>query len=281
MRLDRSKDHTKGIVSFLLICFGITWISFAVVWFAGIRAPGSDDGLLDWAAFVFLVLPVSFGPAIANFIVRKWITLEGFADAGLKLNFKSSWRYYLLAWFYPLFVILGILILAAVTGASKPVFADRAPIVLVQYMLISVVTAPYSWGEEFGWRGYLQIRLFADRPLLAALATGLIWGIWHYPMIISGQLASSIPLAIALIKYPIEESFLSVIYGWFRYRTNSVWPPSLAHSTSNNMISNLLPLLIVKDPKLILVWVGFEFAIKVIIAVVIVLTGQFKANSAS
>jgi len=43
----------------------------------------------------------------------------------------------------------------------------------------SVLVAPLVLGEELGWRGYLQLRLFPAQPFLAALATGLIWGVWH------------------------------------------------------------------------------------------------------
>ena len=35
------------------------------------------------------MLPVVFVPAIATFVVRKWITREGFADAGLRLNLRA------------------------------------------------------------------------------------------------------------------------------------------------------------------------------------------------
>lgn len=44
----------------------------------------------------------------------------------------------------------------------------------------ALIYTPIIWGEEFGWRGYLQIRLLAQRPLQAAVVTGLIWGIWHF-----------------------------------------------------------------------------------------------------
>ncbi len=31
--------------------------------------------------------------------------------------------------------------------------------------------------ESVGWRGYLQVRLMGHHPLLAAIVTGLIWGL--------------------------------------------------------------------------------------------------------
>jgi len=47
--------------------------------------------------FQFFALPGTFSPAIAAFIVRKWVTHEGFGDAGLRSNLKTKWRYYLVA----------------------------------------------------------------------------------------------------------------------------------------------------------------------------------------
>jgi membrane protease YdiL (CAAX protease family) len=43
--------------------------------------------------------------------------------------------------------------------------------------MMYLVMVPLFWGEEFGWRSYLQIRLLSGRPLLAALATAVIWGV--------------------------------------------------------------------------------------------------------
>ena len=42
------------------------------------------------------------------------------------------------------------------------------------------------------------------------------------------------------------------------------------------MLSNLLPLLIVKDPKMVLVWYAFERIVKAAIAGGVILKGKFK-----
>ena len=58
--------------------------------------------------------------------------------------------------------------------------------VVPQLMGVAVLMTPLLWGEEFGWRGYLQLRLFPGRPVSAAIATGLIWAVWHYPLTLRG-----------------------------------------------------------------------------------------------
>jgi hypothetical protein len=76
-----TNNHRKGIVAFLLIAFGMAW----AFWEISIRLGGSHKSpLLAVLAFVG-----AFSPAVAAFIVRKWITYEGFADAKLRLNLRK------------------------------------------------------------------------------------------------------------------------------------------------------------------------------------------------
>lgn len=59
----------------------------------GLRGPSEDATFWDYVVFLLLTLPTSFGPAIGAIVVRKWITREGFADAGLSLNLRQGWKY--------------------------------------------------------------------------------------------------------------------------------------------------------------------------------------------
>jgi uncharacterized protein len=76
----------------LLLAFGLTWaIEFAVLVLPGIRL---DQNPPPWSRAV--LAGVMWMPAISAFIVRRWITREGFASAGLRLG---PWRAYLTIWF--------------------------------------------------------------------------------------------------------------------------------------------------------------------------------------
>jgi hypothetical protein len=76
---------TKGILSYHILAFGITLIIWEIPLQKGLARP---DPL-----FRLMVLCGSFGPALAGIVVRKWITREGFSDAGLRLNTRK-WQYY-------------------------------------------------------------------------------------------------------------------------------------------------------------------------------------------
>lgn len=201
-----SPTITKGVMAYLLITFGGAWVLWAAALLLGVPATSPQ--------FQYVAIPGAFAPAIAAIVVRKWVTLEGFADAGLRLNLRRGWPYYLFSWLLPLVVVTFIVVLAALLGAGRPDFTLQRALqelypgadvtsfvplglltllVVVAVLLVqAVVFTPILWGDEFGWRSYLQIRLLADKPLLAAVATGLIWGVWHYPIILADTSATRV-----------------------------------------------------------------------------------------
>lgn len=239
---------TKGIISFLIIAFGIAWGCWGILFSIGITP--RDPRFQIWGT-----IP-GFAPAIAAFIVRKWVTREGFADAGLRPNL-NKWRYYLLAWLLPLGIASIITGLAVIFRISMPdptlqrayqvLSPESGPPAILLNLPLPVVPMFLTWittflifGEEFGWRGYLQKRLLADRPALAGLATGFIWGVWHIPMIIaSGDQYADTPL-LGVIVFPISAALLSVIWGWLCLRTGSVWVSCLAHAATNSFGSLMM-----------------------------------------
>lgn len=160
----------KGVLAFLLISFGIAWGSILLA-----------HWVLDLSLVNPLVqLPMAFSPAIAALIVRGWVTREGFRDTGLRPRVKAARRYYFLAWAYPVLVLSTTIGLAILLGLYR---LDLSPLrtlfgvelpepaALGLLLAIPVLAAPVFWGEEFGWRSYLQQRV-SHHPVTAALVTG-------------------------------------------------------------------------------------------------------------
>jgi len=226
---------TKGIVVFLLIAFGTAWGGMF-----GAR-------MLGFSLVNPLVqLPFGFAPAIAAIVVRRWVTREGFGDAGLAVKLRSLWRYYLGAWLGPLMLVPVTAGLAALAGIWRPSLAPLEthvaglPVWAFVLVLLVVVPllAPLYWGEEFGWTSYLRLRLFPGRPVLSTTATGLIWAVWHYPLAFLGYIEFPhvvIGLLVWTGSFLCQETMLS----WLRVRSGSIWPVSLAHA-GNNMVLSLL-----------------------------------------
>jgi membrane protease YdiL (CAAX protease family) len=284
--------RNKGILSYLALAFGMAW----GLWEIPIRCGLSPRHPL----FQLALLPGAFAPAIAAIIVRRWVTGEGFTDAGLRLNLRK-WPYYLVAWLLPIPVTMAIVMLASIMRLTEPDFSlqrfmtwflqganpPTLPfyfwfIVPLQFLITALIATFLLWGEEFGWRGYLQLRLFGGRPLLAAVTTGLIWGVWHYPINLRGY---NYPdnLCLGLIIFPVGTVLLSIIFGWLRLRTGSIWPASLAHSATNAIGGSLMMMLFMGGPNWIFVsYLGILAWVPLgALCAWIVLTGQLKSEPLS
>jgi uncharacterized protein len=223
----------KGILAFLPITFGMTWSIWGVAWLLGFLNTNVSGQII--------VAVGAFAPALATLIVRKWITREGFADAGLRPNLGKKLLYYVFAWLWPL-VGVGVVIAVASALGIVPVRSDVAPLLIVSALAGSLLATPLFFGEEFGWRGYLQLRVASGRPLRAAVVTGLIWGVYHYPVILVGfeGFEGFENTLLGLIVFPVTTILLSIIFGWLRAKTGSVWVTCLAHSTTNGVGGALL-----------------------------------------
>lgn len=270
--VDNEPMKNRGIGAYLLISFLGAWSIWLIGWAIASRVFRISASSLF---FQFILLPGAFAPAVAAIIVRKWITGEGFSDAGLSLSFKQYWRYYIFAaYLLPIGVLTVIIGLAVVFNISHPDFSlhrsfaillpgvnlsalqltpARWALILLQMLVEGIPIATLvTWGEEFGWRGYLQIRLLANHPALAAVVTGIIWGFWHYPLILLGYEHYE-NRAAGLLVFPVNTILLSIIFGWLRLKTGSVWSSSVAHGATNSFGASVTMLLFVGGPHFILV----------------------------
>lgn len=233
----------KALVWFLAIAFLPAWISWEIA-----IASGLD--VLSWQMQLYL-LPGACCPALATFVVRKWITREGFDDLKLRLS-SGRWFLYLFAWLLPLLVVVCMAALGVGFGLGRPDFSLAQAIaaqsvgrdlsamqgigflIVPQVLLAALVTTPILFGEELGWRGFLQRRLFPDAPMLSSLATGLIWAVWHYPLIFRGYNYPDQPVLGAAL-FTVFTVLISYIFGWFYRRSGSIWCNSLAHAATNTV----------------------------------------------
>ncbi|GAB4585726.1 type II CAAX endopeptidase family protein [Nocardia sp. IFM 10818] len=223
-----------GVAVFLLLAFGISWLwlLFAVVW-------------LGFSVINPIVqLPMAVAPAVAALVVRRWVTREGFADAGLAPRFREL-RWYLIAWLGPLVLAVASIAVAVLIRLWWPdsswLDSDFGiPITGLTPILLTavIVLTPLYFGEEFGWTGYLRPRLFPGRPLASVTATGLIWASWHYPLAFIGYVHFGdvfAGLAVWTVSFLSQE----IILTWLYLRSRTIWVPSLAHA-GNNLVLSLL-----------------------------------------
>jgi membrane protease YdiL (CAAX protease family) len=246
------KEFTKmnkrnGLTWYLVIAFAITWSSVLGIYLLG-GAPTSISSVPSAGPLVgLLMILATFGPAIAAFVTLKWITREGFKDAGLRFNFRTGWSYYLWAILAPIAACVMAIALAAALGMKVSLSALSLENIIA-WIVGTLMWTPILFGEEFGWRDYLQHRLAPNSPLLAAILMGLIWGVWHYAQVLAGIVLSANPLA--LLIYPVSCIVGSILLDWLRTKSQSVWPACLAHAVGNVIVTGAIGGLLPQVPDI-------------------------------
>ena len=255
--MDKQPD-TRRIIIFLGFAFGIAWITGLIIYLTGGLANSPQIFPHVTLALVLMATAYMGAPALGNVLTRL-ITREGWKDLGLRTNFKKGWRYWLAGWFLPvvmtlpgaaLFFILfpqyfdaGLSYVKQLMAAS-PALSAISPWTLVAIQLVqAVLIAPIlnslaTFGEEFGWRAYLLPKLMPLGGRKAMLLIGLIWGVWHWPVIFMGYEYG--------FKYPghpwagpllfIWVTFgLGIFLGWLTLRSQSIWPAVIGHAAINGI----------------------------------------------
>ncbi|MFM8427867.1 MAG: lysostaphin resistance A-like protein [Chloroflexota bacterium] len=192
-----------------------------------------------------------WGPGIAAIITTLFIAKVPFSS--LRLNTLGPKRFYLWAWFLPvvltllsgLFTVLfGIAKLdlnftmirtameAAAGGNEVPV-----EVIVLSQTLLALTLAPFlnmlfTMGEELGWRGFLLPRLMPLGQWKAALWSGVIWGVWHAPVIVQGHNYPGYPV-LGVFMMIIFCILLGTIITWLYINTKSPWVAALAHGSVN------------------------------------------------
>lgn len=201
------------------------------------------------ASVVMVLLILSL---VALLAVRLASGKEAFRRAGLSGGRWSAW---LLIWL----VVMGYLglqvalnalmglgfqpdisVLAAAAGMGVPVYlvAGFANTVVVGPLLGLVV----AFGEEYGWRGYLQGELVKLGRVKGVLLVGAIWGVWHAPAVAMGHNYPGHPL-LGPVAFLVFNLFLSIWFGYVMLKTKSVWLVAFMHAVLNAGYSWLIAML--------------------------------------
>lgn len=94
------------------------------------------------------------------------------------------------------------------------------------------INAVFALGEEVAWRGFLMREFKGKSFWSSAIWIGVIWGLWHAPLILNGHNYPQHPVAgvFMMVAFCI---LLSVMLMYFREKSGSVIVAAIMHGTIN------------------------------------------------
>jgi uncharacterized protein len=183
-------------------------------------------------------------------VVLRWKGgTETFASAGLAGGNARVWLVYGLGLvaFYGLQTFLNYIFKLGQVVDLKVAFPQLAAANLptLGLMLImalnTVIIGPFlgliiAFGEEYGWRGYLQTELTRLGRIRGVFLLGVIWGIWHWPVIWMGYNYPGQPIlgSIAMVFVCI---ILAYFFAYAVFKSNGIWTAAYLHALNNQALN--------------------------------------------
>jgi len=123
---------------------------------------------------------------------------------------------------------------AAAAGMSAPVLliiATAQTILLGPFLGLLV-----TFGEEYGWRGYLQPALTKMGHARGVALLGVIWGVWHLPIIWMGYNFPGHPVlgSLSMVLFTVGLGFM---LGYAVLKAKGVWIAAFLHALFNQTLA--------------------------------------------
>jgi len=209
---------------------------------------------------IFVAPIYMFMPTIAAIVVQKFIYKEPLKEP-LGISWKLN-RWWLVAWLLApvaAFATLGISLLLPdvrycpqMTGLLErfravipPKVLERAAKQMASFpvhpfwigLFLGLLAGPTvnavaGFGEELGWRGLLQKELGFLGFWKSSALIGVIWGLWHAPIILQGHNYPQHPIAGVFMMTPLCV-LLAPIFGYVRLKAKSVIAAAILHGSLN------------------------------------------------
>jgi|SRR6185436_18403185 len=251
----------KKINLYILCSFAFSWTVALVMALMHINI-GSILGMVLLAG---LYMP---GPALATFVIQKYIYKEGFKQYGWTFDKKAiKWIFFTPLLFLALtiltFAIIALLgnshfiqqfgeldftregfnlrlreLASGKIDLDKVKIPDIPPLLCFFAMLGqgiiagSTLNLPFMFGEEFGWRGLMLRETLKMGFLKASVFIGLVWGIWHFPVILMGHNYPHHPY-FGILMMCLFTISLSPLFTYIRIKTKSILGSCMLHGMLN------------------------------------------------
>jgi membrane protease YdiL (CAAX protease family) len=181
-----------------------------------------------------MLTPLLAGLIMLFVVTREGYTKEGRTALGLgRLGF-SWWG---LALLLPLPVLLfsyGSVWLNGLTRLATAPGDGGLSAPLLNFLPNLLAGTLLAFGEEFGFRGYLLPKLMDLGLKRALLISGLLHGIWHFPILfLTPFFPTEGNLLIVMVLFLLTLTAAGVVYGYLRLASDSLWPATIFHGAFN------------------------------------------------
>ena len=93
------------------------------------------------------------------------------------------------------------------------------------------------FGEEYGWRYYLQPLVQKKfGAMKATFIIGMMWGIWHMPLNLLYYNTLNDAL-LSVIMQIISTTIIGIFFAYFYMKTQNIWCPIILHYLNNTLAS--------------------------------------------
>jgi uncharacterized protein len=251
-----SRDHPideglerRAIAWFLLIAFIPTWMLWTAMWQRGVTPSDSLHFAIFGTAGMYF-------PGIAALVAGRFVLHEHLRETTTLLCIGRK-RFYIWAWFLFPLIIFATLVLDVVTHRARvdTTFSELSgwlaaagktpPSNLESFalgnLMLNLLAGPAihaltTIGEEVGWRDFLLRRLLrlGHSEWAALIITGIIWGLWHLPVILLGLEYVGHPVQ-GIPFFVVYTTLVAIIIGWLYLESGSVWVAAVAHASINSV----------------------------------------------
>lgn len=121
-------------------------------------------------------------------------------------------------------------------------------------VLNTVLIGPFlgliiTFGEEYGWRGFLQTELNKIGRIRGTFLLGVIWGIWHWPVIWMGYNYPGQPVlgSLFMVAYCI---ILAYFLAYAVFKSKGVWTAAYLHALNNQALNFFLMFVVAPTSKI-------------------------------
>ena len=228
--MESTREVWKRIITFVFVTFGISSIfMYLIISADNVRAGGG-----------LFALGGMWSPGIAA-ILTQLLYRKSLREFGWKWG---KTKYQLWSYAVPAFYALSIHAFVWITGLAGFVQDPVTEVIMTVLKGLAVGTVLgciFALGEEIGWQGFFI-------PLLAkitsftntALLRGIVWSVWHYPLIIFGVYgAKELPVWYKLICFTVMLTGVSFVFAWFRLKSGSLWTGMFLHASHNLFVQGL------------------------------------------